>query len=123
MTVLVVDDDAACRDYTCDLLKESGFSVTSAADGASALSIMEDSLPACLVLDIVMPGLSGFDVLRALRQRCPSPPPVVVLTSMNGGGTRTYATKVNGAAAFVTKAELDDPATGIVAQVRRLTHS
>ncbi len=121
MTVLIVDDDAAAREYTRGLLEDAGYSVGEAIDGAAALEWVRQSRPDCIVLDLVMPGLSGFDTLRALRKEHASLPPVVVLTSVDGGGTRTYATKINKADAFVAKAELDHPSNGLVTQVRQLT--
>lgn len=121
MTVLVVDDDAAAREYVRDVLEKAGYSVREAADGQTALQAVQKAMPACIVLDLVMPGLSGFDTLRALRKEHRDLAPVVVLTSMEGGGTRTYATRVNKADAFVTKGHLDDPQTGLLSQVRRLT--
>ncbi len=121
MTILVVDDDAAAREYTRGLLEQAGYSVTEAADGAAAIDKVKRVRPACIVLDLVMPGLSGFDTLRAMRKESADLPPVVVLTSMDGAGTRTYATRINKADAFVTKAGLDDAADGLVAHVRRLT--
>jgi CheY-like chemotaxis protein len=123
MAVLVVDDDAAAREYARRLLEGSGFSVTEAPDGASALEKVKRSMPECIVLDLVMPGLSGFETLRSMRTAHPALAPVIVLTSMDGAGTRTYATKVNKADAFITKSELDDPSNGLVAQVRRLTRT
>lgn len=123
MAVLVIDDDAAAREFSRDLLEKSGYSVVEAADGATAIERVGKTMPECIVLDLVMPGLSGFDTLRALRKSHTSLAPVVVLTSMDGGGTRTYAIKLNKADAFVTKAELEDPANGLVAQVRMLTRA
>ena len=121
MTVLVVDDDAAAREYVRDVLEKAGYLVREAADGQTALQAVQKAMPACIVLDLVMPGLSGFDTLRALRKEHTGLAPVVVLTSMDGGGTRTYATRVNKADAFVTKGQLDDRQTGLLSQVRRLT--
>jgi CheY-like chemotaxis protein len=121
MMVLVVDDDAAARKYVRDVLEKAGYSVREAADGQMALQAVQKAMPACIVLDLVMPGLSGFDTLRALRKEHKDLAPVVVLTSMEGGGTRTYATRVNKADAFVTKGQLDDRQTGLLSQVRRLT--
>jgi len=123
MAVLVVDDEAAAREYTRGLLEKSGYSVVEAADGVAAIERVNRAMPECIVLDLVMPGLSGFDTLRTMRKDHPTLAPVVVLTSLDGGGTRTYATKINKADAFITKAELDDPANGLVAQVRRLTRA
>jgi two-component system response regulator MprA len=121
MKVLVVDDDPAARDFTCDVLMGGGFNVSEAEDGSAALAKVAQSIPDCIVLDLVMPGLSGFDTLREMRKVHAKMPPVVVLTTMDGGGTKVYATKVNKADAFVTKSEMLDPQNGLLAQVRRLT--
>lgn len=123
MAILLVDDDAAAREFSRGLLEKSGFSVIEAADGAAAIERVDKMMPECIVLDLVMPGLSGFDTLRALRKSHASLAPVVVLTSMDGGGTRTYAIKLNKADAFVTKAELEDPTNGLLAQVLKLTRA
>ncbi len=121
MNVLVVDDDSAAREYTRGLLEGAGYSVSEADEGAAAIERIKRTMPECIILDLVMPGLSGFDTLRAMRKEHGNLPPVVILTSVDGGGTRTYALKLNKADAFVSKVDLDDPADGLVAQVRRLT--
>jgi CheY-like chemotaxis protein len=120
MRVLVVDDEQASRTFTRDLLEQSGFQVTEAPDGAAAVDLVQHAMPDCIVLDLVMPGLSGFDTLRTLRKNHASLPPVVVLTGMDGGGMRTYATAVNRVSGFVVKAEIADPVRGLVPQVQRL---
>jgi DNA-binding response OmpR family regulator len=119
MSVLVVDDDPALRDYVCDLLRQGGFNVLEAESGTSAIAKLKESMPECIVLDLLMPGLSGFDTLREMRKAYPDLAPVIVLTSMDGGATKTYATKVNKASAFVTKAEMLDPVLGLLTQVKR----
>ena len=119
--ILVVDDDPDIRSLLRLTFESYGHFVREAADGQTALQAVQKAMPACIVLDLVMPGLSGFDTLRALRKEHRDLAPVVVLTSMEGGGTRTYATRVNKADAFVTKGQLDDRQTGLLSQVRRLT--
>ena len=123
MTVLVVDDDTWVREYSRDLLEESGYGVHEVSDGEAALAEVQKTMPECIVLDLVMPGLSGFDTLRQLRKQHANLPPVLVLTSMSGNATRAYATTVNKADAYLVKSDIDDPDTGLVAQVRRLTRS
>jgi diguanylate cyclase (GGDEF)-like protein len=66
-TVLVVDDDPGARLLVGSALEVAGFRVTTAADGKSALSEFHAHPADCIVLDVVMPGMSGFDVCRALR--------------------------------------------------------
>src|SRR6202035_1215305 len=66
-TVLVVDDDPGARLLVSSALEVAGFHVTTAADGKSAMSLFHLDPADCVVLDVVMPGMNGFDVCRALR--------------------------------------------------------
>jgi CheY-like chemotaxis protein len=79
--ILVVDDNLdfglACK----DLLKRDGFSVTIATRGEEAIKILEGSTPSLILLDLMMPGMDGFSVIRALRSKEEwQNIPVVVLT-------------------------------------------
>jgi two-component system response regulator MprA len=65
--VLIVEDDAPVRRMLERSLGAEGFDVRSAADGGAALAMVERSAPDLVVLDVSMPGLSGFDVCRRLR--------------------------------------------------------
>jgi two-component system response regulator MprA len=66
--VLIVEDDQPVRRMLERSLAKEGFEVRAAADGAAALSHSERSMPDLVVLDVTMPGLSGIDVCRRLRQ-------------------------------------------------------
>ena len=66
-TVLVVDDDPGARLLVGSALEVAGFRVITAADGVSAMQEFHEHSADCVVLDVVMPGMSGFDVCRALR--------------------------------------------------------
>jgi two-component system, OmpR family, response regulator MprA len=66
--VLIVEDDRAVRRMLERSLAKEGFEVQAAADGAAALALSERSTPDLVVLDVLMPGLSGIDVCRRLRQ-------------------------------------------------------
>ena len=65
--VLVADDEADIADLVAIVLERAGFRVLRAPDGARALELARDRLPAACVLDGSMPGLAGFQVLEALR--------------------------------------------------------
>jgi two-component system sensor histidine kinase ChiS len=81
-TVLVVDDDPAIRQYVGDILELEGHTVHSAADGHAALAAIEADRPDCVLLDIMMPGMSGHQVLAAVRKADRGPRlPVVMLTA------------------------------------------
>ncbi len=67
--VLIVEDDAPVRRMLERSLGAEGFDVRSAADGGTALAMIEQSTPDLVVLDVAMPGLSGIDVCRRLRER------------------------------------------------------
>src|SRR5271169_1945673 len=66
-TVLVVDDDPGARLLVGSALEVAGFRVITAADGRSAIAEFQVHPADCVVLDVVMPGMSGFDVCRELR--------------------------------------------------------
>jgi DNA-binding response OmpR family regulator len=79
--VLVVDDDPDIRMLVAFALEDSGFTVRQAADGAQALAALEDHEPDAMVLDVMMPGIDGFGVLRGMRaQHVGEHTRVVVLT-------------------------------------------
>jgi len=76
--ILVVDDDVEILKMLSRTLELEGFDAATAADGSSALAILEESKPDLVILDIMMPGLDGFQVLDIIRQR--SDIPVIMLT-------------------------------------------
>ena len=67
VSVLVADDNADIRELVAFKLEQAGFDVTSVADGAAALDAIRANPPRLAVLDVMMPGLSGIDVLRQVR--------------------------------------------------------
>ncbi|NML16870.1 response regulator [Azohydromonas caseinilytica] len=76
--VLVIDDEADIRRTMGELLRGNGYEVLSAADGGAALSAYADFLPQMVLLDLGLPGLSGIEVARRLRQIDPKLPIVFV---------------------------------------------
>lgn len=65
--VLVADDDQDIRELVCFKLEQAGHDVLSAPDGSSALQVLSDGDIDIALLDIMMPGLSGLDVLTQVR--------------------------------------------------------
>ncbi len=78
-TVLVVDDELKITRLLRDYLQQAGFSVLTAADGPSALTVARREQPDMIVLDLGLPGLDGLDVTRALRTT--SDVPIIMLTA------------------------------------------
>jgi two-component system response regulator FixJ len=78
-TVFVVDDDAAMRDALAQLVETAGLQVEAHADGPAFLAAFEANRPGCLLLDMAMPGMNGFEVQAALNARGLSIP-IIFLT-------------------------------------------
>src|SRR4051794_18666 len=68
-SVLIVDDDDSVRDLFTRALAGQGFVVRSAASGEEALQLIAHDLPRLIVLDLMMPGINGIEVLAAIRRR------------------------------------------------------
>jgi DNA-binding response OmpR family regulator len=79
--ILVVDDDAAIRQLLTDVLEMEGHQVLTEPDGLSAVRRLECIRPDCIVLDVMMPGLDGYDVLRSIRALDGDAIPVIMLTA------------------------------------------
>jgi FixJ family two-component response regulator len=68
-TVFVVDDDAAMRDALSQLLEAAGLQVESHSGGPDFLAAYGENRPGCVLLDMAMPGMTGFEVQAALKSR------------------------------------------------------
>jgi CheY-like chemotaxis protein len=65
--ILVVDDEALLRTMMCDALEASGHQVVVARTGEEALQIAKEESPDCILLDIMMPGMDGYETCAALK--------------------------------------------------------
>jgi two-component system, OmpR family, response regulator RegX3 len=79
--ILVVDDEQSYRDALSVALQREGFSVDTAADGIEAIEWFEASRPALVLLDVMLPKVSGIDVCREIRSR--SRVPIIMVTARN----------------------------------------
>jgi DNA-binding response OmpR family regulator len=79
--VLVADDDADIRDLVEFKLTQAGYTVQAVGDGLSAWEAFEAVRPELVVLDVMMPGLSGIDVLRKIRESEAADVPVLLLSA------------------------------------------
>ena len=99
--VLVVDDEPAIVTLLCDFLEAEGFDVLVAQDGAAALAILARGPVDCVVLDIMMPGPSGFDVCRQIRTTADVP--ILFLTAREDASDKIRGFRL-GADDYVVKA-------------------
>ena len=78
-TILVVEDETTLRETLVDALEVEGFRVIAAADGRSALARFRADRPDLILLDVMLPELSGIEVCRIIRAE--SSVPIVMLTA------------------------------------------
>ncbi len=100
--VLVIDDSEVLRKIIEFNLKRAGFEVVQATNGQEGLEAIEREKPDLVFLDIMMPKMDGFAVLKKLKERGLTDIPVIVITAKGGENDAAQATKL-GAVAVMTK--------------------
>lgn len=113
--ILLAEDDRFLRKAAEAALVRHGFTVVTAADGEEALARARQDAPALILLDLIMPGRNGFDVLETLKgDPATSKIPVVVLSNL-GQDRDIERALAGGAVAYCVKANLS--LQGLVRQV------
>ena len=120
--ILVVDDDAATRELVAIALRRAGFDVLEAASGEAALGLIEGAAIGLVVLDMSMPGMSGTDVILALRERPQTATLPIILLTGKGEEYPLITSLGAGADDYLTKpVRLDELVARIRAHLRRST--
>src|SRR4051812_39187015 len=99
-TILVVEDETTLRETLADALEAEGFDVVQAADGRAALSLFRSERPDLILLDLMLPELSGIEVCRIIRAE--SGVPIVMLTAKESELDKVVGLEL-GADDYVTK--------------------
>jgi FixJ family two-component response regulator len=99
--IAIVDDEESVRKALSRLIRAAGFSVETYSSGADFLRTVEARPPHCVLLDLRMPQVSGFDVQRALKQ-ANAQVPVVIITGDDSAESRADALR-QGAKAYLRK--------------------
>ncbi|MCS6786806.1 MAG: response regulator [Thiobacillaceae bacterium] len=116
-TVLVVDDSPTERHYLSDILRQQGYAVLSAASGEEAIAVAKTQRPDLILMDVVMPGLNGFQATRMLsRDTDTQNIPVIMCTSKGQETDRIWGLR-QGAVEYLVKPI--DPAE-LVAKIKAL---
>jgi len=89
--VLIVDDDPTLRDLFADLLREHGWRVRTASDGAKAVCAVRQSRPDLVLMDYEMPVLDGLGAARQIRSLPGPPVPMIMISSRQDTATREAA--------------------------------
>jgi FixJ family two-component response regulator len=115
--VFVVDDDPSVRRALDRLLRSAGYQVRTFASAYEVLAEMHAGRPACLVVDVRMPGCTGLDLVELLR-KAPDPPAVIFITGHGDIAMAVRAMKA-GAVDFLAKPFDDVALLDAVAQAMR----
>ncbi len=98
--VLVVEDDATLRETLVYNLTREGYDVSAARDGHSAVAVAREKAPDAIILDVMLPGIDGFEVCRILRQEMSAP--ILLLTARDDEVDKVVGLEV-GADDYMTK--------------------
>jgi len=98
--ILVVDDEPTILEFVRINLEKNGFQVITASEGTQALRLAQEERPSCVLLDVMLPGLDGFEVLRELRKTLYMP--VIMLTAKDDDIDKILGLEL-GADDYVTK--------------------
>jgi DNA-binding response OmpR family regulator len=101
--IMVVDDDAQVRLLVRLILERKGYQVIEANDGMSALFSLETLTPDLLILDIMMPGMDGFELCRRVRSRPETALTPVIMFSASDNQKVSYSSLESGADEYMPK--------------------
>jgi FixJ family two-component response regulator len=99
--IFVVDDDPAVRETLSIVLSAAGYQVICFADGTALLAVARSRIPACILLDVHIPGRSGLDILKELHGE-EYPAPIFIISGQGDIAMAVSAIK-NGALDFIEK--------------------
>jgi len=109
LKALIIDDEDSLRKLMVMRFEQEGFSVLSAGNGDDGWKIAEEEKPHVVILDIIMPGLHGFEVLQRIRQSSALDRTVVIMTSAKSYKPDIEAAKRLGADDYCIKpADFDE---------------
>jgi DNA-binding NarL/FixJ family response regulator len=114
--VVVVDDEPYFRQFVATVLAQAGYDVREAASAREALELIEQERPGAVVLDVVLPGVSGYELCRQLRDRFGSALPIIFVSGERTEALDSVAGLLIGADDYLEKPF--DPGE-LVARVRR----
>lgn len=101
--ILVVDDDPEIVTMLSTRLAKRGYTVSTASDGHQAIALVKKELPDVVLLDVMMPGKSGWEVARAIKQDPATHAVKIVMVSAIGEKTNEITAPIYGADAHVDK--------------------
>ena len=120
MKILLVDDDAFLRDMYALKFAEQGDTVVGAQSGVEALNKMESDTFDLVIMDMVMPGMNGIELLKAIKASNFATKPKCIVLSNQSEETDVQGALAEGAVGYIIKAELIP--SEVVTKVHTLVH-
>ncbi len=102
-SVLIVDDSQTVRSMLKVILKQSGYETLEAQDGASGIKIAATQKPSLIFMDVMMPGMNGFQATRRLRKAPLTTSIPIIIMSGNNTATKSFWTDTIGANGYMVK--------------------
>lgn len=101
--ILVVDDSATDATLVSSVLKKNGYDVVNASSGEEGVEKAKEAMPDCILMDVVMPGMNGFQATRSISQESSTANiPVIILSSKNQQTDKIWAQR-QGATDYMVK--------------------
>lgn len=107
MKVLLIEDDKLLRDLLAKKLTNAGYEMTTACDGQEGIEIMRKILPELILLDIIMPRKSGFEVIKEMKQDEALKNIPIIIVSNSGQPVELDKAKEQGVEDWIIKTEFD----------------
>lgn len=118
MKILLVDDDAFLRDMYATKFSQSGDEVTAAEDGRTAVAMLKEATFDVILMDMVMPGMTGLELLDIIKQEKLNPDAKCIILSNQSESADLESAKAKGVDGYIVKAELIP--SQVVAQVHKI---
>jgi two-component system phosphate regulon response regulator PhoB len=102
-TILIADDEPNIRQLVAFTLRRRGYTILEAGDGTSALTLIREQIPDLVILDVMMPGLTGIAVVQRLAAEPATAAIPVILLSAKGQGVEIEEGLASGARLYLVK--------------------
>ncbi len=102
-TILIADDEDALRFLACETLMDDSYQILEAKDGNKALEMAQSQHPTLILLDVAMPGLTGFEVCQLLKGDPATADIIIIMLTAHGQNSDREQAEASGADHFMTK--------------------
>lgn len=107
--ILIVDDEDDILEFVSYNLRKEGYQVLTASNGNDAINVAKEQIPHLIILDIMMPGMDGYELLESLKKKDPSGEiPVIMLTARNNMKDKEKAISMGATDYLIKPIDIED---------------